>query len=100
MHNSDSLVDEIVKNSHDTFVILYVPTCHYSMGAIDLLNKSGYPYYGYDINTIGGMELVLKSLNDNRNILDFDPQHRTKPIIFYNGKFIGGYTELKKMIPM
>ena len=28
--------------------------------------------------------------------LNYDPNHKTRPIIFKNGKFLGGYSELEK----
>lgn len=97
--SNDPIINEILKYPDGTFVIFYIPTCPYSIDAVNLLENSGYPYYGYDINMIDGqMNQVLRSLNDNKDIVDFNPEHHTKPIIFYNGKFVGGFTELKQML--
>jgi glutaredoxin len=57
------------------------------------------PYKGYDINQIkGNMPKLLSILNENANLINFDKNHRTKPIIFYNGKFIGGYQQLAEKL--
>jgi glutaredoxin len=44
------------------------------------------------------MPELLKVLNKNANLINFDKNHRTKPIIFYNGKFIGGFQQLNEKL--
>lgn len=93
------IIDKITKVPGDTYVIFFVDGCPYCDNARKLLRKSGVSYKGYDISQIdGGMKKLLEVLNKNRNLLNFDPKHQTKPIIFYNGKFVGGFSELSKII--
>ena len=42
---------------------------------------------------------VLDKLNDDPEATGFDPNHKTKPIIFKNGKFLGGCSELEAKYP-
>lgn len=95
---SDKFSRKVLENS-DKFIIFYSDWCRFSMDAIELLKKSGKPFKGYKIDGIkGGMDRILASFNNNKDKLEFDTTHRTRPIVFYKGKFIGGFTELKKLI--
>ena len=85
----------------DLYVIFYSSWCEYSKKALDLLRDNNLSYKAYSIESIkGGMERLLKLLKNNKEetYSEFDPNYKTRPIIFYKGKFIGGYTELVKYI--
>lgn len=99
-HNKENIVIKKIKNiDKDTFVIFFSYGCYYSEKALEILRKNKLPYKGYDINKINGrMDKILKIFNDNKLLLNFNSEHRTKPIIFLNGNFLGGMTELDNYI--
>lgn len=83
----------------DIFILFYSPWCQYSKNAIELLKMKGLPFKGYNIDNIkGNIDKILYYLSKNKNATDFDDTHRTRPIIFHKGKFIGGYTDLVKYL--
>jgi len=64
------------------------PKCTYCELAKEALNKNNLPY---DIHVVG-RDLTVSELKEKF------PSATTYPIILYDGKGIGGYTELKSMI--
>lgn len=93
------IIDKITSSPPSTYVIFFTDGCYYSQKALNLLRNSGVHYKGYDIDTINGrMDKVLSVLKDNAGLVGFDVGHKTRPIIFYNGKYIGGADELDKLI--
>lgn len=97
--NRDQIIDKIVTANPGVYVIFYSPACGYSINAIDLLRESDSYFKAYDIDNIrGGLNRVLSSLSNQANRVGFDIRHRTKPIIFIDGKFIGGHNELQQHI--
>ena len=94
-----SIIKKIVNVESDTYIIFFVEGCPYCDKARELLKENRVRYKGYDINTIdGGMPELLRVLVAYKDLINFDPKHITKPIIFYNKKFIGGKTELEAII--
>lgn len=87
------IMTKITAAPSDTYVLFYSPICGYSLKALQLLREKKLAYKGYDVATIG-MQPLLAVLNANADTIGFRSSHTTKPIIFYNGKFVGGYTEL------
>ena len=93
---TDKCINKITNNK-DKFIIFFSEWCRYSMDAIDLLKQNKYPFKGYKIDKInGGMQRLLNAFKKNKKIIKFNEHHSTRPIIFYNGKFIGGLQELKE----
>ena len=87
-------VHKIIKHK-DKYVMFYSSWCSYSRAAMDKIKNSGEQYRFYDIDTVpGGLDAVLESLSKNSELTKFNQKHTTSPIIFYKGKFIGGYSEL------
>lgn len=83
----------------DLFVIFYSPECPYCQKAIELLKTKNMSFKGYNINNInGGLEKLLYYLNLQEKKTKFNVNHKTKPIIFYKGTFIGGFSELEPFI--
>lgn len=77
------------------FVIFYSPSCDPCKNAIKLLQNKKVSFKGYNIDNIkGGKDKLLYCLKSQKNITKFDETHETKPIIFYKGKFIGGFSDL------
>ncbi|QKF94114.1 glutaredoxin [Fadolivirus algeromassiliense] len=86
---------DLYKNN-DIYIIFYSPTCKYSLNAIDLLKYKNKSFKGYDVNKIkGGFYKLLDYLSLWKENTGYIDSHKTKPIIFHKGKFIGGFTELK-----
>jgi glutaredoxin len=83
----------------DVYIIFYSDSCGYSTNALELLRNNKLKYKGYEIENIpGGFNFLLSKLKSNKQITNFDENHTTRPIIFYKGKFIGGYTELSNHV--
>lgn len=93
MELKNNIISKIVTN--DAYVIFYVPECPYSMKALNLLREKKVKYKGYNIHNLGGMKFLLETFNENKEQINFNPDHLTKPVIFYNGKYLGGYSDLK-----
>ena len=101
-----AIIDKIINNNPDTYVIFFKKTCPYCVNALNKLRQSHVKYKGYDINAIDGdVQRLLELFIKHKDQIKFDPNHKTIPIIFYNGVFIGGQDKLfqhidSKMIPI
>lgn len=85
--------------NYDIYVIFYSPKCKYSVNALDLLKHKNKSFKGYNVDRIpGGFGKLLNYLNNNRQMTNFLETHKTKPIIFHRGKFVGGFIELKSYL--
>lgn len=94
----NSIINKIITNN-DKFVVFYSDWCMYSLNAIKLLKTKNRSFKGYLIESIeGDMDTLLDVLKKHKEKINFNELHKTRPIIFYKGKFLGGYTELKQMI--
>lgn len=92
----DKYTKKIMSNK-DIYTVFYSDWCGYSKSALELLKKNKLLYKGYKIDKIEGqMEELLKKLKDTKHLTKFDESHKTRPIVFYNGEFIGGFQELKQ----
>jgi glutaredoxin len=89
------ILNKISKANSDTYIIFYKKTCPYCRNTLQLLREKKVHYKGYDINKIGGTSILLELFNQHKDELKFDPKHKTIPLIFLDGKFIGGYDDLK-----
>lgn len=99
MKNYFSIIQKISDVDRDTYVIFFVYGCPYCQDAINILRSNNLRFKAYDIDKIpGGMNTLLNVLNKNRDVIRFNPRHRTKPIIFYNGRYLGGFNELREKI--
>ena len=82
--------------SSDIYVIFYSPKCKYSVDALELMKHKNKSFKGYNVDKIhGGFGKLLNYLTNNKQSTGFLETHKTKPIIFHKGNFIGGFTELK-----
>lgn len=83
-----------IKKNHN-YVIFYSEWCHWSMEAVKLLKKNKVKCKGYIIDKIdGGLPFLLTRLGKNKKELKFSDNHRTRPLIFKDGIFIGGHDAL------
>ena len=84
-----------IQKHKDKYVMFYSSWCSYSQAAMDKIKTSGELYRFYDIDIVpDGLNAVLKSLNEKPEMTGFNQSHTTRPIIFYKGKFICGYSDL------
>ena len=85
-------VDKIIKyKDDDLYVVFYSSTCGYSIKLLDYFKRNKINFKGYDVNVKPGrFGDLLADLNANVDRIGFDPGHRTKPIVFHKGHFIGG----------
>ena len=68
------------------FVIYYSYDCPYCLKALELLKEHKADYTAIEIDDL---PKLLQTLGDK-----LPSSHKTKPIIFRRGKFLGGYTQL------
>lgn len=85
------------------FTIFMSPNCPYCVDAIKLLKYLN-QRTNVSLSIIDFAQFpdnkatVLNFLKNNKHMYNFDINHTTRPIVFYNGKYIGGYNELKNFI--
>ena len=84
----------------DSFVTLYVYNwCGYSKLAMDLCKQYRLKHKVHDMDKdkLGGKERVISELKNKKHI-PRNSRHSTAPIVFIDGKFIGGCDKLQKEI--
>lgn len=101
--NPDKYHKKICNNDVE-FVVFYknLNTCPYSNEAIIVLKKHKKTFKAYCIDdsskNIDMRADLLKHLITKKTVTGFDTNHKTLPIIFHKGQFVGGYAELKIML--
>ena len=91
------IIKKICNAEKGTYIIFFVDECPYCQKALELIRSKNINYKGYDIHHIkGDMPKLLKVLNNNAALIKFNTFHTTKPIIFLDCQFIGGYDDLVK----
>ncbi|CAI2358585.1 Hypothetical protein MVR_LOCUS292 [uncultured virus] len=90
------ILDKINSADDDTFAIFYIEGCPYCLGAFDYLQDNNLKFKAYDVNKINGGKSRLLDLFNKTPSLQFDRRHKTVPLIFVQGKFVGGLKELKQ----
>ena len=94
INNIMNHIEKKINTNKDTYIIFYVPECPYCIKSLKLLRESGFKFKGYDIHKIKGDFEGLYILLISMVEIKYDKQHMTKPIIFFNNEFIGGYDQL------
>ena len=90
----DKYTTKILDND-DKFVVFYSEWCGYSKSAVDLLKKHKIAHKKYKIDKIKGqLEKLLECFNKTKLLTKYNCDHKTRPIIFHKGKFLGGYDDL------
>ena len=94
----NKLYKKINKNN-DVVIVFGLSTCGYCNAAIEYLNKNSIPYKYYKINKYYNIffKILLKLVKIHPELM-FDITHKTFPVIFINKKFIGGYSDLIKLL--
>tara|TARA_B100001996_G_scaffold285566_1_gene225858 strand:+ start:266 stop:514 length:249 start_codon:yes stop_codon:yes gene_type:complete len=73
---------------------LYIkPTCPYSIKAKQLLKQNNEKVVIYNVDKYGGIDNVYNQLESKGFLHNI--KRRTVPIVFEDGKYIGGFSELK-----
>jgi glutaredoxin len=81
------------------YLVFYSQWCGYSKKALALLESTKTDAKCYIVDKIlGSREKLLSCLISDAENTSFDKNHKTVPIIFYQGKFLGGYTELSNKL--
>ena len=97
LSNCDEINRKILNNkANDIFIFFYWNTCPHSIAAKSRLKNDKLSYKGYEISK--NTEYVLNCLRDGSDKTGFDRNHRTVPIVFYKGKFIGGNSDLNRYL--
>ena len=78
-------------------VILYSSWCGYSRNALELLKDKKKPTKKIEIEEIKGNMDEIRNYLSKEN-LGFPKSYSSRPMIFMNGKFIGGYDQLRKIL--
>lgn len=90
----DKYTKKVLENQ-DKYVIFYSEWCGYSKKAVELLKNKGVPFKGYIIDKIkGNLKELTDHLKKTNSLTNFNIDYHTRPIIFKNGNFLGGYNEL------
>jgi glutaredoxin len=93
-----------IQNKDVEFIVFYknLDMCPFSNEAINLLKKKQKSFKAYCVDDsakgVDKRDELLRYLIQHKNMTGFDVNHKTLPIIFKNGKFIGGYTELASLL--
>lgn len=82
------------------FISTYCPYCQEAIKILDNLNKKtnvSVSVIDFE-NFPDDKETVLLFLKKHKARYNFNVTHTTRPIIFYNGLFLGGCSELKQLL--
>lgn len=91
--------NEKIQKHSDKYVVFYSSGCPYSERAVSLLQQSGVSHRDYEIaNITPSLQTLLKHFSQDRSVNGYIDSHRTRPIVFNKGTFIGGYTELASQL--
>lgn len=98
----ESIMRKITQNPN-TYIIFYRPTCPHCQKALATLREKNLQYKGYDLNKIQektqiDLLKILDFFTQNKEKIEFDPNHHTIPLIFFNAKFIGGNDKLQEIL--
>ena len=90
---------EKINNDNKDVIVFGLSDCIYCKKTLELLKKKkiSYKYYLIDnyYNIFFKLFIEISKLYPNFNI---DSNYKTIPVIFIKKKFIGGYTEFKKIL--
>lgn len=95
MENLDDKLYKKINKKNNKFIMFGLSFCGYSNAAIKYLKDKKIKFKYYEIDKY--YDIFFKMLNqlvENHPELAFDTNHKTFPVIFLNGKFIGGYSNL------
>lgn len=85
----------LASNGHNEFVVLFVNGCGPSMQAMHYIKRLGKPHQFFEISQF--RQAMFALLCQNKAATNFNCSQTTVPVVFYNGQFVGGLTELLKL---
>ncbi len=89
------IIKKIIDAPTSLYIVFYTKDCSYCNRAIRLLRRKHLRFKKYNIDGIrGGRTRLFTTLNTYARMIKFDSTHKTVPLIFIDGRFLGGYTEL------
>lgn len=97
----NSKVDKLYKkitNDKKEVIVFGLSYCEYCKKTLELLKKKKISYKYYTIDKY--FNIFFNVLNEVLKLypnLGIDPNHKTVPVIFLKKKFIGGFTEFRKI---
>lgn len=98
----DTEIKRIITTTTNKFVVFHLPNCPWCQRALTLLQSKQKNIRSFRIGQelMPDLQTLLASLQrlSAAGEIDFDTAHRTVPIVFYNGEFIGGYNRLAEML--
>ncbi len=98
MDDVNELYKKIINNNNKV-IVFGLPGCGYCISTIKYLKNKNIQYKFYDIKKIYNkfFKLLIQVKELHPELL-FNPTHKTVPVIFYNKSFIGGYSDLIKLL--
>jgi len=86
--------DKIVTNKN-FYIVFGIDKCSYCTKTIDWLYANNKSFKYYNIIKYRSIFInILKKINEYDPELSININHETFPVIFYNGKWIGGYSDI------
>lgn len=96
MEHINKIVNE---KSNDIYVFFAREWCGYSNDCEELLKKRKLRYNRFNMKDLDcDKKELLKILNNHKELIKYDTEHTTFPIIFFHGEFVGGYSDLEKLL--
>ena len=94
--NATQILKKINTNAN-TYLIFGLSTCGYCKKSLVYMKEKNLQYKYYEMDKYYEIFIpILEKLIKLNPSLKINPAHRTFPVIFYNKKFIGGYSDLIK----
>ncbi len=88
-----------ISNDKKEVIVFGLSYCEYCKKTLELLKKNKISYKYYTIDKYYNIFFyVLGEVSKLYPNLEIVPNHKTVPIIFIKKKFIGGYTEFRKIL--
>ena len=95
---SKQILSKIVENK-DTYLIIGISTCGYCKRTLSYVKENNLQFKYYEMDKYYKLFIpILQKLIKLNSSLKIKEDHNTFPVIFYNNKFIGGYTDLIKLV--
>lgn len=86
-----------INTNANTYLIFGISTCGYCKKTLVYMKEKNLQYKYYEMDKYYEIFIpILEKLIRLNPSLQINPEHRTFPVIFYNKKFIGGYSDLSK----
>lgn len=94
--NLNSIINS--EENKNTIIIFGIDSCSYCKNSIELLKKYNMPFKYINIekyykNFFNEIKEISKNLKDSEKIQNY----KSVPMIFFNSRFIGGYTDLSSL---